>query len=91
MRQKKWENIQLTDIEGIISSSDKKRFEIIHNKIRAVYGHSLNNKLEMRKSEPLDILYHGTARRFVNNIKSIGLTRKGRQYVHLSSDKDTAI
>lgn len=39
---------------------------------------------------PPDILYHGTARRFLSSIKINGLLPQGRQYVHLSQDISTA-
>ena len=35
-------------------------------------------------------MFHGTARRFLESIDNIGLVPKGRQYVHLSSDYETA-
>lgn len=35
-------------------------------------------------------MYHGTARRFLESIEDKGLLPKGRQYVHLSIDVDTA-
>lgn len=41
--------------------------------------------------EPPEILYHGTASHFIKGIMAKGLLPKGRQYVHLSSDIDTAI
>jgi putative RNA 2'-phosphotransferase len=40
--------------------------------------------------EPPEILYHGTARRFLKSIMKKGLLPKGRQYVHLSQDMETA-
>ena len=39
---------------------------------------------------PPEILYHGTARRFLHSIISTGLVSKGRQYVFLSEDVETA-
>ena len=39
---------------------------------------------------PPDILYHGTARRFLSSIEEKGLLSQGRQYVHLSQDMETA-
>ena len=60
------------------------------NKIRALYGHSIPQKIVKSAEEPPEILYHGTARRFIESIMAEGLIPKGRQYVHLSSDTDTA-
>lgn len=79
------------DIEAIIAGSDKKRFEILDGKIRATYGHSTAEKIKFEPSVPPKILFHGTARRFVSSIEQEGLKPMNRQYVHLSSDLDTAM
>jgi len=78
------------DIEEIISLSDKKRFEISGDCIRATYGHSFDSKIEFKPVEPPEFLYHGTPERAWEAIKQEGLKPMNRQYVHLSSDKDTA-
>ena len=46
--------------------------------------------IKKEKMIPPDILYHGTARRFLSSIKINGLLPQGRQYVHLSQDISTA-
>lgn len=79
------------DITAIIAGSDKKRFEILDGKIRATYGHSTAEKIKFEPSVPPKILFHGTARRFVSSIEQEGLKPMNRQYVHLSSDLDTAM
>lgn len=78
------------DLEYIIEHSDKKRHEIAKENIRALYGHSVPKKLEKTKGTPPDVLYHGTAKRFLNSIMSEGLLPMKRQYVHLSVDTDMA-
>ena len=40
---------------------------------------------------PLEFLYHGTGERSVQSILKTGLGKGKRQYVHLSSDIETAI
>ena len=78
------------DIEAIIAASDKRRFEILGGRIRATYGHSTAEKIKFVPTPPPDVLYHGTARRFVDSIQRDGLLPMSRQYVHLSSDLGTA-
>ncbi len=78
------------DLEHIIEHSDKKRHEIVGEKIRALYGHSTPIKIEKTPSIPPDILYHGTAKRFLDSIMKDGLLPMKRQYVHLSVDTDMA-
>ncbi|WP_396136430.1 RNA 2'-phosphotransferase [Clostridium sp. SHJSY1] len=86
----KWESITKEDLEYIIKNSDKKRYELVDEKIRALYGHSVPMKILKESQEPPDVLFHGTARRFMESIKNLGLQPKGRQYVHLSADIETA-
>ena len=87
----KWDGVLQSDLEQIIATSDKKRFEINDGRIRALYGHTLTNKIVREAKEPPEILYHGTAQRFISSIKGEGLVPKGRQFVHMSVDVDTAI
>lgn len=87
---KKWEKLIIDDIVKSLDSSDKKRHEIKDGKIRALYGHSIPQRIVKVAEEPPEILYHGTARRFLDAIMTEGLLPKGRQYVHLSSDTGTA-
>lgn len=86
----KWVSIGLDDLITMIEESNKKRHEIIDNKIRALYGHSTLSQIKKKAAEPPVILYHGTARRFCDSIKEKGLLSQQRQYVHLSVDEETA-
>lgn len=86
----KWIGVSEEDLSVMIEKSEKKRHEISSGKIRAFYGHSIPMHIVKEKKTPPDILYHGTARRFMSNIKSDGLLPQGRQYVHLSRDICTA-
>ncbi|PLR32594.1 hypothetical protein CYR55_18620 [Chimaeribacter californicus] len=57
----------------------------------AAQGHSTQQvNIIYKESMPPDILYHGTATRFLSSIREQGLTPQKRQHVHLSSDKETA-
>jgi putative RNA 2'-phosphotransferase len=79
-------------LKEINQQSDKKRFQIVKSKIRAFYGHSIDDKIVMDEITDLpSILYHGTNLKAFNAIKSKGLIKKKRQYVHLSDNIDTAI
>lgn len=80
-----------TDLERIIDESDKKRHEIIGDRIRAVYGHSTSKRVEADAAMPPAILYHGTSRAAATQILAEGIKPMGRQYVHLSADIETAL
>ena len=89
-REEKWKNVCEADLHEIIRTSEKKRFEIKDGKIRAFYGHSIPMKIAKQEMMPPDILYHGTARRFLDSILQNGLLPQSRQYVHMSHDVETA-
>lgn len=89
-RKNDWKSITQDDIQQMIDLSEKKRHEIVGNKIRAFYGHSIPMKISKIESKPPEILYHGTAKRFMKSIMENGLSPQSRQYVHLSQDIETA-
>jgi putative RNA 2'-phosphotransferase len=77
-------------IEKVVKSSDKQRFSIKENKIRANQGHSIEVDLQLAPQKPPQKLYHGTATRFLESIQSKGILPQSREYVHLSKDIETA-
>ena len=78
------------DVEEVVEKQSKPRYEISGDKIRAKYGHSFDVELDPKEAEPPQILYHGTSRVNAEEILINGLKPMHRQYVHLSSDKETA-
>jgi putative RNA 2'-phosphotransferase len=88
---KEWQELKENDLHVMIQKSDKKRHEILNGKIRALYGHSIPQTIKKEITEPPEILYHGTARRFIESIRKNGLLPQKRQYVHLSEDTETAL
>lgn len=79
-------------IEAVVAGSDKQRFAISEDglRIRANQGHSVSVDLGLETEAPPEHLFHGTATRFVADIRREGLTRRQRHHVHLSADIDTA-
>jgi putative RNA 2'-phosphotransferase len=86
-------SLTLTEIIDVVVSSDKQRFKLSadQTKIRANQGHSIQVELDLVETVPPEILYHGTAHRFVDSIQQEGLKPMARQHVHLSADIETAI
>lgn len=76
----------------IVETNDKQRYEFNNDKtkIRARQGHSINVDVELKETTPPDVLYHGTATRFLDSIMKTGINKMSRNYVQLSSDIDTA-
>lgn len=89
-RDEKWKEVKGDDLAKMVEESEKKRHEIRNGKIRAYYGHSIPLKISKELKRPPNVLYHGTARRFLQSIKKYGLLPQSRQYVHLSQDIETA-
>lgn len=91
---KKGQYLDISLIQMVVSSSDKKRFSISDDglRIRAVQGHSVASaNLRHTEKEPPEFLYHGTATRFLESIRQQGLISGSRHHVHLSQDIQTAI
>ena len=80
-------------LEDIVNNDSKQRYSFNENKtkIRANQGHSIKVDVELKEVIPPDILYHGTATRFINSIELSGLKSMSRLHVHLSKDYETAI
>jgi putative RNA 2'-phosphotransferase len=82
----------LEELQNVVASNDKKRFSLSEDGlwIRANQGHSIKVELGYAPTVPPEILYHGTAERFLASIKRQGLIKGRRHHVHLSADVDTA-
>ena len=80
-------------LDVIVATNNKQRYEYSPDgkKIRARQGHSINVDVELTETTPPDVLYHGTATRFMESIYAEGLVPGNRLYVHLSADEATAI
>lgn len=79
-------------LDHVVETNSKKRFAFNENKklIRASQGHSIPIELGYVAQTPPDVLFHGTAEKFVASILNTGLEKRSRQHVHLSLDLQTA-
>lgn len=82
-----------TVLQQVVAENDKKRFALSDDglRIRASQGHSVDIDLALSPSAPPETLYHGTASRFIDSIRTSGLHSANRQHVHLSLDVPSAI
>jgi putative RNA 2'-phosphotransferase len=80
-------------LEHTVATSEKKRFEFSPDgqRIRASQGHSVEVDLEYEPLTPPETLYHGTATRFFDSIRTDGLKKMARHHVHLSEDIRTTL
>ncbi|OQX81202.1 MAG: hypothetical protein B6D56_02885 [Candidatus Omnitrophica bacterium 4484_70.1] len=89
--KKKFSNIGEKMLKRLVEEDEQARFQIKKGKIRARYGHSIDIKPLGEMENIPDILYHGTAKRFLSSILKEGLKPKGRKFVHLSLNLEEAI
>jgi putative RNA 2'-phosphotransferase len=79
-------------LQHVIDTNDKQRFALSDDgtRIRANQGHSIEVTLGLPAMTPPDVLYHGTATRFLDSILATGLDRRNRHHVHLTESLATA-
>lgn len=77
-------------INQLAAGTNKQRFEIRNDRIRAAQGHSIQVDLHLPPVAPPPLLYHGTVERYLARIRQEGLQPRGRTHVHLSADPHTA-
>ena len=61
-------------LEKIVAEDKKQRYSISPDKkcVRANQGHSVHVDVELSEERPPDILYHGTAEKYVDSIEKKG-------------------
>ena len=84
--------LDMETLEEIVRTDEKQRYSFNedHTLIRANQGHSIPVDVELEEKVPPAVLYHGTGEKYVPSINAQGLLPKGRLYVHLSPDVETA-
>ncbi len=85
-----WQTVERADLVTMIEQSSKRRHEIVEDRIRALYGHSIVGRIVRTQATPPTHLYHGTSPAAWESVAVEGLRPMGRQYVHLSFDEATA-
>ncbi len=90
---KKHSGFNMEMLEEIVRTDNKQRYSLSGDKtrIRANQGHSVPVDVELKKADPPEILYHGTAEKYAASIRREGIISKQRLYVHLSKDEATAV
>jgi len=74
----------------IVVESERKRFEIVENKIRAFYGHTIPVHMHLKEDRQIVRLYHGTTPQAAKEILEKGLQPMRRRWVHLSPTEEIA-
>ena len=89
--RREWRDLSRDDLAAMIAASAKQRYKLQGERIRAFYGHSTPEPLKRLPAEPPAILYHGTSPAAWPSIQAEGLRPMNRQFVHLSTDVETAL
>lgn len=88
--QERFQEVTDDEIRAVVTASDKRRFEMRDDRIRATYGHSFPIDLALQPAEPPPQLFYGTARDLAQSVLQHGLRPRDRQYVHLSASFEEA-
>ena len=85
-------SLTLPQLKTIVYTDEKKRYEMTHDSIRCVQGHSLEwVEPDMTYKKPPEYLYHGTTDTTVTKIiESGGISKMKRHDVHLTEDPSIA-
>ena len=80
--------LTLEQLNHVVATNSKKCFAFSEDgrRIRANQGHSVDVDLQYPPQTPPEILYHGTASRFLDGIRKDGLKKMDRHDVHLSAE-----
>lgn len=86
-------SLSVEQLQHIVATSDKKRFAFSQDglRIRASQGHSVEVDLRYEPQTPPELLFHGTASRFIDSIREQGLRRMERHHVHLSAETSVTV
>ena len=77
-------------VREVVEKSDRRRFQIVGDKIRAIYGHTIDVRIRLPLDENVRFLYHGTTERSASIILREGLKPMKRGWVHLSATTEIA-
>lgn len=87
----KYKGITLEYLQKIVEEDNKGRYMFNEDMtmIRANQGHSVGS-IKFDEVKPPGVLYHGTAKKNLESIKTKGILKGARHHVHLSRDIETA-
>lgn len=88
--RKEFSEVDEFDIVELTLEAAKVRHQIEAGRIRALYGHSVEQRRSLEAAQSPSLLFHGTSPDTVAAILEHGLLPMARQYVHFSADLETA-
>lgn len=88
--EERFPDIDRQKLKDVVNKKGKRRYEIKEDKIRALYGHTVDIDLDLEEDKKVNELYHGTTDKNAEKIMKYGLKSRDRNMTHLSSTKREA-
>jgi putative RNA 2'-phosphotransferase len=85
-----WSHVSAAVVLHVVDHGTKPRYEIDADRIRARYGHSLPDRLDLPTARPPVELFHGTSPAASELIRDAGLLPMNRQFVHPAEGQEDA-
>ena len=77
-------------VRDLVADTSQHRFEIVDERIRALYGHSFFVEMDGDPMDPPEKLYMWTTAKAGRRMEADGIHPIDRSYLHLSKDYDSA-
>ena len=77
-------------VRDLVADPKQHRFEIVDERIRALYGHSFFVEMDGDPMDPPEKLYMGTTAKVGSRMSAEGIHPVDRSYLHLSMNYDSA-
>lgn len=88
--QSRYEEAGEADIRSLVGDARQQRFEIVDDKIRALYAHSFFVEMDGEPMAPPERLFMGSTRQLTQGYMKEGVKPVDRYYVHLSLTREAA-
>lgn len=88
--QQRYAAVEEEDIRDLIETSRQRRFEIVDDRIRALYGHTFYVEMDGEPMDPPETLYLCVSAGQARRMKEEGLRSEDRSYLHLSPTREVA-
>jgi putative RNA 2'-phosphotransferase len=89
LEERTGERVEREELEEVVRSGDRPRYEIQGDRIRALYGHSIDI-LPGEPARPPEFLYVGIDKRDADRALNFGLRGGRRRFLHLAKTVDEA-
>ena len=88
--QQRYSAVEEEDIRDLIDTSRQRRFEIVDDRIRALYGHTFYVEMDGEPMDPPESLFLCVSASQVRRMKEEGIRSEDRSYLHLSPTREIA-